>query len=656
MAIIYSMNLRQLVRNKFILSFYSCIAITLHAAAQLPPQQWALKYGGGDVDIPFAIKFTTDGGTVAVGYTDSKNGDVSPQPNREYWDLWIIKLDRCGTIQWEKSFGGTAYETAKDVVQTADGGYIIAGETNSTDGGVVAGYGGTKDIWLLKLTANGTLVWQKRYGGTGLDIATHLHLLEDGNILLTASSSSNDGNIKGNHGTGGFTDAVLMKLDANGNFLWSKCFGGSKNEELLDIEIINGRIYLAGYANSTDGDIPPSQKNYDVWLLAVDGNGNKIYSKVYGGSQNDVAYSMTKGDDGSLTLAGYTTSNDGDVTGAKGSQDYWILNITPGNGKLNWQKVAGGTDAEYANSIITDTDGGYIVGGISYSNNGDITNPLGEGDYWIIKLNAAGKILWKQNMGGSGNDHLRSVIYQPSVKEYFLCGDADSYNGNFSNGQGDVDFGIIKLKQLDTLLIDSTVCSIAGFVSPLDTLRDACGNDSAIAKYRPVALTSPFDQLKKIDTIFLGQTLRLPSRGNGNIIWNTNPTLSCDHCSNPIASPTITTTYIATNNLANNCQITDRFTLVVLTDAVIKVPTAFTPNGDGLNDWFGPLGKVPEEYSMVIYNRNGETVFKSTSTYSKWDGMYRGKIQPNGVFIYWIQYRDIKNQLLQQKGTLALIR
>jgi gliding motility-associated-like protein len=95
---------------------------------------------------------------------------------------------------------------------------------------------------------------------------------------------------------------------------------------------------------------------------------------------------------------------------------------------------------------------------------------------------------------------------------------------------------------------------------------------------------------------------------------------------------------------------------VVLDDAVVKIPTGFTPNGDGKNDWFGPVGKVPNEYSIRIFNRNGETVFKSSSTYSKWDGRFNGTIQPNGVFIYWVQYRDIKNKLFQQKGTLALIR
>ena len=144
---------------------------------------------------------------------------------------------------------------------------------------------------------------------------------------------------------------LLIKIDAAGNVLWNKCFGGSKNEELLDIEVIDDRIYVAGYANSTDGDIPANQKNYDVWILSVDQSGNKRSSNIYGGSQNDVAYSMTRGAGGTLTLAGYTTSNDGDVSGAKGDQDYWILNVST-TGTVNWQQTLGGTGAEYANYII----------------------------------------------------------------------------------------------------------------------------------------------------------------------------------------------------------------------------------------------------------------------------------------------------------------
>lgn len=649
------MDHQPLQKKSRILIGLALLCLSQLAIAQLPPLQWANKYGGSNVDIPFVIKLTTDGGTIVAGYTDSKDGHVSNTASRDYWDLWVTKLDRCGNIQWQRVWGGTGYESARDIEQTSDGGYIVLGETNSTDGGVVAGFGGTKDIWLLKLDAAGTLQWQKRYGGSGLDIGNHLQILGDGSFLIAASSSSNDGDIQGNHGTGGYTDGVIMRINATGGLVWSKCFGGSKNEELLDFEILNNRIYLGGYANSTDGDIPPSQKNYDVWLLAIDLNGNKIYSKVYGGAQNDVAYSMTLARDGSLTFAGYTTSNDGDVSGAKGSQDYWVVNIGT-DGKLNWQKVLGGSDAEYANNILTDADGGFLIGGISYSSDGDITAAMGEGDYWVVKLDATGNVLWTENRGGGTNDHLRFMVYDPNHDEYYLAGDSDSYDGDFVDGQGETDFGILKFKRPATDTLDSVVCSIANFVAPVDTLSDLCGYDSVYVTYRPVLLTSPFNLLKKIDTIFAGESITLPSAGNGTITWDPDPTLSCTNCPDPVATPMVTTIYRAHNSLALDCSVSDQFTVVVLTEAVVHIPTAFTPNGDGRNDFFGPIGKVPEGYSMQIYNRNGELVFRSKSLYDRWDGVFRGKAQPGGVFVYYIKYVDLQNKTHQEKGTLVLIR
>jgi gliding motility-associated-like protein len=639
------------------LLFVAAVIYAGQAAAQnqLPPTQWALHYGGGNVDIPYVIKLTSDGGTIVAGYTDSRTGDVSPQPNRDYWDMWILKLDRCGTIQWERSFGGTGYESARDIAQTADGGYIVLGETNSTDGGVIAGYGGTKDIWLLKLAATGNLQWQKRYGGTGLDIGNHIEITSDGGYLIAASSSSNNGDITGNHGTGGYTDGVLMKITAAGAVQWSKCYGGSKNEELFDFKIINGTTFLAGFTNSIDGDIPPDQKNYDVWLLAIDANGNKVFSKIYGGSQNDVAYCMTQGADGSLTLAGYTTSTDGDVSGAKGSQDYWVINVDQ-KGNLNWQKVLGGTDAEYAKTIITDKDSSYIVGGVTYSANGDVSNPLGNADYWTVKLSPTGNVIWKQNWGGRENDHMRHMILNPATDEYYLAGDAESDDGDFSNSQGETDFAIIKLKIPALQTLDSAVCNINGFVPLQDTLRDACGYDSAIVTYRPVLINGPFNNIRKADSIFTGQSVVLQTNGNGTILWNSHSSLSCTDCPAPVASPLATTVYTATNSLANGCQVSDQFTVVVLNDAVVMVPNAFTPDGDGLNDYFGPIGKVPDGYKMQLFNRNGEVVFKSSSINQKWNGMYKGSLQPTSVFIYLIDYKDLQNKPHQQKGTFTLIR
>lgn len=646
---------RQLVRKTSQLITLVFLLATLGMKAQVPPQQWSRHYGGADVDIPYSIKFTTDGGTIVAGYTDSRGGDVSPQPNREYWDLWVLKLDQCGNIQWERSFGGTGYESARDILQTSDGGYMVLGETNSTDGGVINGYGGTKDIWLLKLSAAGNLEWQKRYGGTGLDIGNHIAASTDGGFLIAASSSSNDGDIRGNHSTGTYTDGVLMKINAGGVLQWSRCYGGSKNEELFDIEVINGTTFIAGFTNSVDGDIPPNQKNYDVWLLAIDAGGNKVMSKIYGGSQNDVAYCMSKGANGSLTLAGYTTSTDGDVSGAKGSQDYWIINVDQ-RGRLNWQKVLGGTDAEYAKTIITDRDSSYIIGGVTYSDDGDVTGAMGEGDFWTIKLSPGGDVLWKRNWGGSNNDHLRFMIRNPVRNEYYLAGDSESGDGDFNNTQGDADFAVIKLKIPELLSRDSAVCNINSFTPFQDTIPDICGYDSAFVRYNPVPLSGPFDSIRTSDTIFIGQSVTLHANGNGTITWNSHSTLSCTNCTDPVATPQATTIYTAINRSLDGCQVSDQFTVVVLNDALVNIPTGFTPNGDGLNDYFGPLGKVPDGYRLQVFNRNGEVVFRSSAINQRWDGRYKGIIQPSSVFIYLVDYKDIQNKPHQQKGTFVLIR
>jgi len=570
-----------------LLGAFALLLTPFLSVAQQPILHWARTYGGSSTEIPYRIIPTADGGSLVGGFTQSKDEDVQPHSNRDYWDLWLAKLDACGNLQWERSYGGSEYETARDMVQTPDGGYLVLGETNSSDGGVIQGYANTRDIWLLKLDAQGNLVWQKRYGGTGLDIGNRIIALDDGNYLIAGSTSSQDGDIQNNHGGGGYTDGLLLRINPQGNILWSRCYGGSKNEELFDLQVINNRIYAAGYANSTDGDIPANQRNYDVWLLCIELNGNIAFSKVYGGAQNDVAYSMTRGTDNTLTLAGYTTSSDGDVSDPKGSQDFWILN-TDLNGTLRWQRTAGGGDAEYANAIITDRDGGYLVGGVTYSTDGEISGARGEGDYWLLKLDASGRPLWNQIYGGSENDQLRSMFYHPQRDEYYLAGETSSSDGEAGELKGEADFGVIKLKFLDTLFTDTIVCPGLPFEPRTDTLRDACGYDSLILSLRRLTTHCEFHYLTQADTIY--------------------------------------------------------------------IPNVFTPNGDGKNDVFGAAGKIQGEFLMQIFNRNGQLVFQSNSIHNRWNGMYNGKLQPSGGFVYIIRYRDNKNRLLQRKGSFLLIR
>lgn len=632
-----------------------CFFVTASSSvAQLPDIQWARTYGGSAVDIAQRVIVTADGGTVLAGYTSSKDGIVPARPSRDYWDLLVVKLSSCGEIQWSKSFGGTGYESAKDIVQTDDGGFLVLGETNSTDGDVTSGYGGTKDVWLLRLSADGSLQWQKRYGGSQMDIGNRIVSLPDGNYMLLCSTASNDGNFPGNRSAPGFTDGGLIKIDPNGHVLWTRCYGGSRNDELFDGAVVGNRLYLAGYANSTDGDIPPSQKNYDAWLLCLDLTGNKIYSKIYGGSQNDVAYVMSAKQD-TLTLAGYTTSTDGPVTGAHGAQDGWVFQCTTA-GELIWQATLGGSEADYIYDIYPMANGSFLLGGASSSEDGQIAGNKGDSDFWIAVVDSRGQLTWTKNYGGNGADNCFSMAVNEPLQEYYLAGYTESsYRGDFATvpAQGG-DAALIKLKIPLLQDKDSIVCDPAGFVSYTDTLHDACGYDSLIVTYHGIKTDSLFTATNRRDTVFAGDTYTLPAIQQG-MYWLPAPGLVCDHCDVPQARPSETTVYTAVLPL-DQCEIRDQFTLVVMKDATVFVPNAFTPNGDGRNDRFGPLGKVPGKYDLRIYNRFGELVFQSNDMERKWDGTKRGQPVPSGSFSYVLEYYDI-NQVKQfKKGMLLLIR
>ena len=174
------------------------------------------------------------------------------------------------------------------------------------------------------------------------------------------------------------------------------------------------------------------------------------------------------------------------------------------------------------------------------------------------------------------------------------------------------DFAVIKFKIPELLFKRFCCLQYNGFIPLQDTLRDVCGYDSVIVTYRPVPINGPFDQYPESRYHFCrAKCYSCIQMVMEHIVWNAHSTLSCTNCPDPVASPTATTIYTATNLSPNGCQVSDQFTVVVLNDAVVDVPTAFTPNGDGLNDYFGPMGKVPEGYKLQIFNRNGEIVFKS---------------------------------------------
>jgi len=419
-----------------------CAAGMTHA--QAPAIQWEKSYGGSGYDEAHAIQQTADGGYIVAGRSSSDDGDITfPHGSSDYW---VVKADNTGTLQWQKSLGGSNSNIARAIRQTSDGGYIVAGETNSNDGNVTGNHG-NYDYWVVKLDNTGTLQWQKSLGGSGADAAYAIQQTTDGGYVIAGYTESNNGNVSGNHGS---RDFWIARLDNAGTLQWQKSLGGSNIDEAYAIQQTSeGGYIVAGYTQSTDGDITGYHGTGDCWVVKLDNTGTMEWQKSLGGSSTETGQTIQQTTDGGYIVAGYTTSNNGDVTGNHGSNDYWVVKLD-NTGTLQWQKSLGGSGNDVARAIQQTTDGGYIVTGSSNSNDDDVSSNQGGNDYWIVKLDNTGILQWEKSLGGSGAD-VAYAVQQTTDDGYIVAGYATSNNGDISNSHGGFDYWIVKLEP-DVLL------------------------------------------------------------------------------------------------------------------------------------------------------------------------------------------------------------
>ncbi|MGU3375440.1 T9SS type A sorting domain-containing protein [Chryseobacterium sp. M5A1_1a] len=427
----------------FLLITYSFLS-----AQTAPPIQWQKSLGGSLSELGYSIQQTTDGGYIVAGVASSTDGDLTE--NKGSGDYWIVKLDSSGNIQWQKSLGGTDNEIAYSVQQTVDGGYIVAGVSSSNDGDVTGNHG-SQDYWVVKLDTIGNIQWQKSLGGSSYDFAKSVWQTADGGYIVAGASSSNDGDVTGNHGG---QDYWIVKLDANGNIQWQKALGGNGWEDAVAIQQTNdgGYIVAGSTVESTNGDVTVSYGNYDYWAVKLDINGNIQWQKSYGGIGDDIAYSIQQTTDGGYIIAGTSADSvTGEIPTYPGIPDYWIIKLDH-NGNIEWHKLLGGSYHDNTQAIRQTQDGGYIVAGWSVSTDGQVTGNHGNGDYWIAKLNSTGNLQWQKSLGGSSVEYLSS-IEQATDGGYIIVGYSLSTDGDLTGNHGALDYWVVKLasSQLSTL-------------------------------------------------------------------------------------------------------------------------------------------------------------------------------------------------------------
>ncbi len=338
-------------------------------------------YGGSGQDVSFSVRQTKDTGYVLAGYTQSVGAGVD--------DFYLIKINKFGDTLWTRSYGGTNYDDCKSVKQTADGGYILVGTSNS--------FGNNEEVYIIKTNSSGNVVWNKTFGIPGIDGGNSVQQTSDGGYIIAGSNM--------------YPDVYLIKTDANGNILWSQLFGGTGNDGAASVQQTSDKGYiLVGSTNSF------GVGKSDVYLLRTDSTGLLQWSKTFGGSENDNGSSVQQTKDGGFIVVGSSYS----FSFMGFSPDVYMVK-TDGSGNMLWSKAYGSfNDYDFGNYVEQTKDKGFIVAAY--------TQAFGAGvnDAYLLKTDSLGILVWSKTYGSTGQD-ASYAVQQTNDKGYILTGFTTSF-------------------------------------------------------------------------------------------------------------------------------------------------------------------------------------------------------------------------------------
>jgi len=326
------------------------------ALGQAPDLSWEKSFGGPGDERGISLLETADSSLAVVGYTSSK-GDGGR-------DLWLIKTDSEGELEWDRAIGGPGDEEGWSLLGTEDG-YVIAGVSGS-------GEAGGKDLLLVKTYSDGYERWTKTFGGPGDDWGVAAVKTEAGYVVAGSTTS---------RGSGG-SDGWILLVDPDGNLVWEVAIGGSKNDGFSSIVEVedgdergNSVLKMAdGYiiVGTSSADAPGGR---DLLLLKTDLEGEKVWEETIGGPGEDGGWQALVDEDGGIVVVGYTRG--------AGDEDIWLLKVSSVGEKL-WDDAFGGEGFDLGRSIVPTKDGGWAMTGWTESG-----GPRGQ-DLWLGKVERGG--------------------------------------------------------------------------------------------------------------------------------------------------------------------------------------------------------------------------------------------------------------------------
>ena len=363
----------------------------INAAASEPAPEsraisWDRTYGGQGHDWGESAEQTADGGYIVTGTTDR-----AASSEEEKGDVWLLKTDKNGSLLWERTFGGPEWDDGYSVQQTLDSGYIITGS-----------YAG--DLWLIKTDENGTKIWDSILGGPREDWGESVQQTGDGGFIIAGVTDRMSSSVAGSG------DLWLIRTDKNGTKIWDRVLGESGSDWGRSVQqTADGGYIVTGLLD--DGDL---------WLIRMDENGIILWQRTFAGAGWAEGFSIQQIPEGGYIIAGKTASLSGNT-----NEDLWLIK-TDENGNKLWDKSYGGQDRDWGESVELTDDGGFIVAGVTYSSG------KGKGDIWLVRTDRNGTMLWDRVYGGSNRD-LGQSVQQTDDDGYIITGRTESFGSGYED-------------------------------------------------------------------------------------------------------------------------------------------------------------------------------------------------------------------------------
>lgn len=682
--------------------------------------EWQRRYGGNKADRIWVSKQTRDGGFIIGGESLSDVSGDKTEPSRGNWDFWMIKVDKNGILEWDKTIGGDGHDAIRgDIIETKDGGFLLAGVSDSNVGGdKTEPSRGAWDYWIVRTDNKGNVLWDKTFGGEQRELMQAAIEMPDGGFLLGGESRSGISGDK-NDFLRGLNDYWIVRVDAIGNLIWEKTIGANWDEAIFDmVRAETGIIYLAGFSGSdaTFEKSNPSYGSIDYWIVAIDDDGNLLWEKNYGGKNPDTAYDIKINERGNLVVGGISSSDTSAVkkAPAKGVIDYWLLYLTP-DGEVIWDQTYGSLLRDALTETVIGADGSIFMAGHSESDVGiDKTQPSrGVNDIWVIKTGCniipkmpdslvlacnQKELTLAAQFGGCKDCRFQwQAQNADSIKNVLLPIKDTTFNVKAIDANGCIALDTISLynNPLKAIELDLTpqnctdniqINNVFGGTPPYkytffeqEQYEESPNRKKEYEVFVTDSVGCTLDTIVYLDIpeewiftlgddilVNLGDEIQIEVFSNRpiqSVAWRNIDTTNCDNCTLlKIIAIDPATVFVEVID-ENGCIAKDNLNIRIRKDYDVFCPSAFSPDGDGQNDTFTIyVGKdVKTIHTLQVFNRWGQSVFKNNNLTLNdpnegWNGVLKSIPAPTGTYIYFADIEFIDGHREIFKGDVLLTR